>query len=234
MLLVGARITNCFRNVGCASAAAAMVFTVSATTLDERCVGVAKFDGTIADAKAQLESALARDQQFRRQTQNSNPSATAQQPSPEARQQLLLDQQKIDLANLKLLDSIVCKFGWPEIDAVGQRASLAAFLIVQHAELVVQESYLPALQKAAEAKQSQPSLVATLEDRINVRNKRPQRYASQLCFVKGGGYAWQPIEDEDESKINAVRAAVGLGTIQSYAANFKIEYVRPSQKSCDK
>ena len=234
MLLVGAPITNCFRNVGCASAAAAMAFTVSATTLDERCVGVAKFDGTIADAKAQLESALARDQQFRRQTQNSNPSATAQQPSPEARQQLLLDQQKIDLANLKLLDSIVCKFGWPGIAAVGERAALAAFLIVQHAQLAVQESYLPTLQKAAAAKEAQPGQVAMLEDRINVRNKRPQRFASQLCFLKGGGYAWQPIENEDESTINAVRAAVGLGTIQSYAANFKIEYVPPSKKSCDK
>ena len=211
-----------------------MVFAASAAELDERCVGIAKFEGAIDYAKSQLESALERDQQFRKQTQRSNASVTEQQPSPAARQQLLRDQQIADLANLKLLDSIVCKFGWPRIDAVGQRASLAAFLIVQHAELAVQETYLPMLQIAAASQQAQPSQVATLEDRVNVRNKRPQRYASQLCFLKGGGYAWQPIENEDEAAINAARDAVGLGTIKSYAANFKIEYVPPSKKACDK
>ncbi len=211
-----------------------MVLPASAAALDERCIGTAKFEGTITDSKVQLESALERDQQLRKQTQSTNASATEPQPSPEVRQQLLLDQQKIDLANLKLLDSIVCKFGWPGIDAVGQRASLAAFLIVQHAELAVQESYLPTLQNAAASKQVQPGQVATLEDRINVRNKRPQRYATQLCFLKGGGYAWQPIENEDESAINAAREAMAMGTIKSYAANFKIEYTPPSKKPCDK
>ncbi len=211
-----------------------MVVTASAATLDERCVGTAKFDGTVADAKVQLESAQERDQQSRKQTQSSNASSTEPKPSLETRQQLLLDQQKLDLDNLKLLDSIVCKLGWPGTDVVGQRASFAAFLIVQHAELAVQESYLPTLQKAAASKQAQPSQVAMLEDRINIRNKRPQRYASQLCFLKGGGYAWQPVENEDEAAIDAARGTVGLGTIKSYAANFKIEYVPPSKKACDK
>lgn len=211
-----------------------MVVTASAATLDERCVGVAKFDGGIAGAKAQLESALERDQQFRKQTQSSNASATELRPSLEARRQLLLDQQKIDLDNLKLLDSIVCKLGWPGIDTAGQWASFAASLIVQHAELAVQEIYLPTLQTAAASKQAEPSQVATLEDRINVRNKRPQRYASQLCFLKGGGYAWQPIENEDETAIDAARETVGFGTIKGYVANFKIEYVPSSRKACDK
>jgi hypothetical protein len=215
-------------------AALAIVFTASAATLDERCVGTTKFDGTIDDAKAQLEAALERDQQFRKQTQSNNASATEPKPSFEARQQMLVGQQKVDLANLKLLDSIVCKLGWSGIDAVGQRASLAAFLIVQHAELAVQETYLPTLQKAAASKQAQPSQVAMLEDRINVRNKRPQRYASQLCFLKNGGYAWQPIENENEAAIDALRETVGLGAIKSYAANFKIEYTPPSKKACDK
>lgn len=231
---VSARVTSCSRYVAGVFATLAMVVTASAATLDERCVGVAKFDGGIAGAKAQLESALERDQQFRKQTQSSNASATELRPSLEARQQLLLDQQKIDLDNLKLLDSIVCKLGWPGIDTAGQWASFAASLIVQHAELAVQEIYLPTLQTAAASKQAEPSQVATLEDRINVRNKRPQRYASQLCFLKGGGYAWQPIENEDETAIDAARETVGFGTIKGYVANFKIEYVPSSRKACDK
>ena len=225
---------SCSRFVAGVFAALAMVFAASAATLGERCVGVAKFDGAIADAKAQLESALERDQQFRKQTQSGNTSSNERKPSFDVRQQLLLDQQKIDLDNLNLLDSIVCQLGWPGIDAVGQRASFAAFLIVQHAELGVQESYLPTLQRAASSKRAEPSQVATLEDRINVRNKRPQRYASQLCFLKGGGYAWQPIENEDEAAIDAAHETMGLSTIKSYAANFKIEYVPPSKKACDK
>ena len=210
-----------------------MAVTASAAALNERCAGVAKFEGAITEAKVRLEAALERDQQFRKQTQRSKPSTTEQPPSPAARRQLLRDQQKLDLDNLKLLDSIVCKSGWPGIDAVGQRASLAAFLIVQHAELAVQETYLPTLQKAATSKQAEPSQVATLEDRINVRNQRPQRYASQLCFLKRGGYAWRPIENEDEAVIDAAREMVGLGTIQSYAAYFKVEYVPPSKRPCD-
>ncbi len=211
-----------------------MVFTASAAGLDERCVGTARFDGAIADAKTQLESALERDQQYRKRLQSANASLTEARASPEERSKLLRDQQKIDVDNLKLLDSIVCKFGWLGIDAVGHRASLAAFLIVQHAELAAQESYLLTLQKAAASKQVQPSQVATLEDRINVRNNRPQSYASQLCFLKGGGYAWQPIENEDEAAIDAARETVGLGTIKSYAASFKIVYTPPSKKACDK
>ncbi len=211
-----------------------MAVTASAAALNERCAGAAKFEGAITEAKVRLEAALERDQQFRKQTQSSNTFTNEQQPSPAARQQLLRDQQKLDLENLKLLDSKVCKFGWPGIDAVGQRASLAAFLIVQHAELAVQETYLPSLQKAATSKQAEPSKVATLEDRISGRNQRPQRYASQLCFLKRGGYAWRPIENEDEAAIDAVRETVRLGTIQSYAANFKIEYVPPSKRQCDR
>ena len=155
---VSAWATSCPPHIARVFAALALSFTASAAALDERCAGVAKFEGAIADAKSQLESALERDQQFRKQMQSSSASAPEQQPSPEARQQLLRDQQKIDLDNLKLLNSIVCKLGWPGIDAVGQRASFAAFLIVQHAELTVQESYLPTLQKAAATKQAQPSL----------------------------------------------------------------------------
>jgi len=137
------------------------------------------------------------------------------------------------LDNLALLDSIFCKLGWPGIDAVGQRASFAAFLIVQHAELAAQESYLPALQKAATNNQAQPAQVATLEDRISVRRGRAQRYGTQLCYLKGGGYAWRPIENEDESALNAARERVGLGSISAYAAGFKTTYTTPSRKPCD-
>ena len=103
-------------------ALATLAMTFSASAQVDRCIGTAKFAGTMVDAKLQLESALERDQQFRKQTQSANATPKS---SPEERQQLLRDQQKIDLDNVKLLDSIVCTLGWPGIDAVGQRASLA-------------------------------------------------------------------------------------------------------------
>lgn len=110
---------------------------------------------------------------------------------------------------------------------------MAAFLIVQHADLAVQERYLPTLQGAAKAKQARPDLVATLEDRINVRLKRPQRYGTQLCFLKGGGYAWPPIENENEEALNGIRETVGLEPIKRHAARIGIEYVPPSKRPCD-
>lgn len=184
----------------------------------------------ITDVTRALEAAGERDQAHRKQLQ----PAYGQPPMPAADRTQLLDAiRRIDLDNLALLDSIVCRHGWPDRDKVGERAAMAAFLIVQHADQAAQERYLPALQSALKTKQVRPDLVATLEDRINVRRKRPQRYGSQLCYLKSGGYAWQPIENENEEALDALREAVGLEPIKRYAARFGVEYTPPSKRPCD-
>ena len=151
---------------------------------------------------------------------------------PEEKDKRIKEQLTVDRENLALLDVIVCKFGWPAKSVFGEKAAVAAFLIVQHAALPVQETYLRSLKAAVVAKEADPAHLATLEDRINVRNGRPQVYGSQLCYLPGGGVAWRPMVEENEAKLNAIRASIGLSSIKQYAANFGGQYTPPSQLGC--
>src|SRR5690606_26574311 len=52
-------------------------------------------------------------------------------------------QNAIDADNQQRLAALVAEWGWPGITQVGLEAAGAAFLIVQHADLPTQQSYLP-------------------------------------------------------------------------------------------
>ena len=204
----------------------------STAALALRCDAASAFAGTIAEARTQLELAVARDQLARKNLEGVGDSSAKNPLSPEEKDKRIKQQLAIDSENLLLLDAIVCKFGWPTKSALGEKAALAAFLIVQHSALPVQEIYVPSLKAAVVAKEADPTHLATLEDRINVRNGRPQIYGSQLCYRPGGGVAWRPLVEENEAKLDAVRASIGLSSIKQYAAHFGAEYVPPSQLGC--
>jgi hypothetical protein len=134
--------------------------------------------------------------------------------------------EKIDSENLARLEKIVEEHGWPGRSRVGRQGASAAFLVVQHAPLEVQERYLPLLEAAVAAREAQPSQLALLTDRILTRNGKPQRYGSQLHrSPETGKVEFLPIEDP--ANVNARRAAVGLEPIEEYARRFGIEYEAP-------
>lgn len=114
-----------------------------------------------------------------------------------------------DELNRKRLDDIVAKHGWPGQKDVGDKASLTAWLIVQHGNADYRARYIDLLRKAAEEGQLTRSRLALTEDRMLLDQNKPQRYGSQ--FKIDGGIDLFPVEEPD--KLDARRKEVGLDPI---------------------
>lgn len=121
---------------------------------------------SLAAVREQLEALLESDQRVRAEGQ----------VEPEA----WSEQQALDSQNVAALSQIVETHGWPTEKVFGERAALAAFLVVQHAPLEVQERHLPLLQTAAERGEAPKSQLAFLLDRIQLYRNEPQLYGTQL------------------------------------------------------
>jgi uncharacterized protein DUF6624 len=139
-------------------------------------------------------------------------------------------QDEIDARNMDRLEEIIRQYGWPGKGLVGEEASKAAFLILQHSNLTRQEKYLPLLKKAARKGDARPADVAMLEDRVLVRRGKKQVYGTQLRSgpETGGKLVLEPIEDEKH--VDKRRASVGLMPLKEYLRHFGIEYKPPSRK----
>ncbi|HJR08821.1 MAG TPA: DUF6624 domain-containing protein [Pyrinomonadaceae bacterium] len=139
-------------------------------------------------------------------------------------------QDKIDARNIARLEEIIKQHGWPGKSSVGEEASKAAFLILQHSDLARQQKYLPLLKKAARKGDALPADVAMLEDRILVNRGKKQIYGTQVHSGPdtGGKLVLAPIENEAD--VDKRRASVGLRPLKEYLKHFGIEYKPPIRK----
>lgn len=139
-------------------------------------------------------------------------------------------QDQIDAKNIARLEEMIKQHGWPGKSLVGEEASKAAFLILQHSDLTRQEKYLPLLKKAAKKGDTRPADVAMLEDRILVNRGKKQIYGTQVHSGSdtGGKFVLAPIEDEEH--VDERRASVGLMPLKEYLKHFGIEYKPPIRK----
>lgn len=132
-----------------------------------------------------------------------------------------------DSLNTARITAIIDSAGWLGPEDVGRAASSALWLVLQHADLPVQERYLPEMRLAVAEGKAQASELAYVEDRIEVRNNRPQIYGSQV-LMKDGRAAFAPIRDEEH--VNERRASVGLGPLEDYAGQFGIPWSPPKKQ----
>lgn len=132
-----------------------------------------------------------------------------------------------DSLNLLRVRTILDSAGWLGPEEIGGRASGALFLVIQHADLKTQETWLPEARLAVEEGKLLPSSLAMLEDRVDMRNGRPQGYGTQVKVENGVSRLW-PIREEET--VNERRAAVGLGPLENYAAQFGIDWSPPVKK----
>jgi hypothetical protein len=121
-----------------------------------------------------------------------------------------------DRSNQKRVAEIVDTHGWPANSKVGAQAATAAFLIVQHAELDYQQKYIDKMREAVAAGEAAKQQLALLEDRVLMRQGKPQRYGSQVDNRNGVGL--HPVEDPDN--LDKRRATMGLGPVCEYLAHF--------------
>lgn len=130
------------------------------------------------------------------------------------------DQIQTDQKNMDRLAEIIDKHGWPVAKSVGITAAQNAFIVLQHSDRLHQEKYLPILRAAVQSNEAEASVLALLEDRVRVRNGRPQIYGSQVKQ----SVPPEVFPIEDEVNVDKRRESVGLEPLADYLRNFGIEY----------
>lgn len=131
--------------------------------------------------------------------------------------------ERINRENVRTLDSIVLSSGWPKISEVGSMAANAAFLVVQHSNLALQEKYLPTIKALCGQQEASWQSYALMYDRVQMGNNRPQLYGSQ-AWLNPETQQMEMYPIEDEANVNQRRAAMGMGPIEQYAAMLGVKY----------
>ncbi len=125
------------------------------------------------------------------------------------------DANLLDSVNTAQLEEIIAKNGWPGKSLVGNQAAMAAFIVLQHSSIEIQEKYLPMVEAAAAKGEIERAHLAMLQDRILMRRDKPQKYGTQLWNDPSTGkLGLYPIEDS--SGVDLRRAEVGLPPIYEY------------------
>lgn len=128
-----------------------------------------------------------------------------------------------DSVNTVFISNLIDERGYPGKSMVGSDLASTAFLVIQHADIEVQQKYLNIIKAAADAEEVRWSSVALLIDRINLRTGKAQIYGSQVSRdEETGEHYFSEIENPD--KVDSLRATVGLGPLQSYADNWEFTW----------
>lgn len=78
-----------------------------------------------------------------------------------------------DSVNTERIMEIIDTYGYPGKSLVGNAQASTAFLVIQHADLEIQEKYMPIITAAADAEEVAWRSVALLVDRVNMRKGLP-------------------------------------------------------------
>jgi uncharacterized protein (TIGR03067 family) len=130
--------------------------------------------------------------------------------------QALIEKGKaVDRDNTAWLKGVVDKHGWPGKSLVGSDGALAAFLLVQHADLdpAFQKKCLGLMAEAVKNKEASPANLAYLTDRVALKERGVQVYGTQLRVEEGGV---RPAPIEDEANVDRRRQEVGLPPLAEY------------------
>ncbi|PKV52048.1 hypothetical protein ATE84_4149 [Aquimarina sp. MAR_2010_214] len=126
-----------------------------------------------------------------------------------------------DSISLIKVEKILDERGWLSKDIIGNRGNTTLFMVIQHADLEVQEKYLPMIKEAVKKGNIRPGSLALLEDRIAIRKGDQQIYGSQVGRdAETGIYYIYPLQDPDH--VDKRRAEVGLGPLQDYVSRWDI------------
>jgi len=172
------------------------------------------------DLKTQLEKIYVRDQTLRQLYAEAEKKFGRESEEMNYFWGLVSEQDSI---NEKEVVKIIDERGWVGKSVVGGQANMTLWLVIQHAPLDIQEKYLPLLKASVLQGESQGSHLALLEDRIQMRQGKPQIYGSQIIFDEETGKEmiyeiWEP------EFVNQRRKEVGLGPIEDYVKRWGIEW----------
>ena len=134
----------------------------------------------------------------------------------------------LDIINLKKVEKIFAKHGYPGKSKIGNKYSGTAWLVIQHSNIETMTKYYKLIEEAALKSELRKSSYALFVDRYRMWRGEKQLYGSQVKNENGGSLYFHPIEDEEN--VNKRRAEMGLGPIEEYAKQFGIDYKLPIKK----
>lgn len=172
------------------------------------------------DLQKQLESIYVRDQMLRQMLKEVEEKFGQESEEMQYFWGLIASEDKKNEAEI---EKIIEKKGWVGKSLVGAKANMTLWLVIQHAPLETQEKYLPLLKASVKMGESRGNHLALLEDRIRMRNEKPQIYGSQIRRnpETGAFYVYEILEPE---YVNQRRKEVGLGPIEAYVKRWDIEW----------
>ncbi|WP_288424896.1 DUF6624 domain-containing protein [uncultured Spirosoma sp.] len=134
------------------------------------------------------------------------------------------DMEAVHLSNARWLQTIISQIGWPAQEQVGEAASQAAWLIVQHAislpDFMKQALALMNAQK--QTRTIDPVNLAFLSDRIAMYTDRPQSYGTQFVSDEQGRLVPYQL-DGSLDQVNQRRRQLGLNTVAERMAQLTVE-----------
>jgi hypothetical protein len=121
--------------------------------------------------------------------------------------------------NSERIHAIVDQYGWPGRTLVGNDASFAAWLVVQHMddEPEFQERCLALMEAAFANGDVNANNLAYLTDRVLTNEGKEQMYGTQGVGVTSA---------EDETRVDSNRAAIGLEPWRAYFEKQKKTYAK--------
>ena len=120
--------------------------------------------------------------------------------------------EEVDKRNTERMKEIIAEIGWPSASKVGKDASIAAWLLVQHADHDVNfQSHCLSLMQELPADEVRSEDIALLTDRVRVNSEQPQIYGTQFRQVDRKHV---PKDIEDVEHVNERRKALGLDTLE--------------------
>src|SRR5262245_6414582 len=75
----------------------------------------------------------------------------------------------VDSCNLAQVEKLISRYGWMGKSVIGVRGNYTLWLVIQHADLPIQEKYLPLIGKSVAEGESRPIDLAYLRDRVLMR-----------------------------------------------------------------
>ncbi len=127
--------------------------------------------------------------------------------------------KKVTGENTIYLKKIIKDFGWPTISKFGAKNSKMAWVLLQHSSDIIFQQKCLELMKSLDKREVDQILIAYLEDRILVRQKKKQIYGTQ--FSKYG--KMRPVVKS--KSLDDRRLDIGLGPINEY-----VEMLREQRK----
>jgi hypothetical protein len=123
-----------------------------------------------------------------------------------------------DQARTERLREIVAEHGWPTQTLVGDDGATAAWAIAQHSDLdpEFQREMLQLMGATAAIGEADRGELAYLTDRVAANAGQPQTYGTQMGCGADGKPQLAPLAEPD--RVDALRAAAGLSTLEDYLA----------------